>query len=197
MAKDLVVVSVHGRDYIDRCLESLGDRYEVWPVDTGVSYQMGAVMAAYYAKGLDGILFIQDSMVALQPDYLEPFKAIMPKRGCVAWALFDETYGGGAEWKAKVRKAGPPQYDLEFYPDGGIFGPIFYTRQSVLDELWELALLPPTPSSKAEDQLTERFWLWAFREAGMEVRSLYPEWNKAKMERGEFPPFAKVWANRQ
>ena len=194
---DLVVVSAHGTDYIDRCLESLGDQYPVRVVFTEGGYQMTAVLSAYEESDADTFLFVQDSMTALQPDYLEPFRDKMPDSGCVAWTLFEEKFGGGREWQDKVRERGRPQYDLEYYPDGGIFGPVFYTNRASLDEIVEKGLLPPTPTNKEQDQLNERFWLWAFYQAGMTVRALCGGWDPVGMGRGLYPPFSKTFANRQ
>jgi hypothetical protein len=205
---DLVVIAAHGNEHIGPCLASLGDRYPILVVDTaspepivvpeGVqlhrmrysTYQTGAYLWAYEEVEADNYLFLQDSLRALQPDYVEPFRAGQPERGCAAWAIYFSKSTINLDF-------GQHWYSPPCNPTFGIFGSIFYTNRSSLDELAARQLLPPVPRRKIHDMQNEWMWSWAFHEAGMEVRTIGGEWNHEYMMAGKFPIFSKQWANRQ
>lgn len=190
MIEALVVIAKYGDDYIDACLESLGDKYPIKVMDTTAGgHPTGAYLRAYKQYPAESYFFMQDSMIALQKDYLEPFRKLMPDEGAVAWAYFDMKFDDNEQ-----RELFDRHYSGEL-AKRGIFGPIFYTNRKSLDKLERLGLLPPIPINKIEAQGTERMWAQAFKNADMEVRA-FQNRNREKMRRGSFPVFRKVFGGR-
>lgn len=192
MLQNLVVVAAYDKQFIDSCLKSLGNKYPVLVMDTSSGgHPTGAYLRAYQEHPAKHYLFIQDSMVALVPNYVEPFAALMPKRGAVAWGLFKQGFDTGEQdtWAHTL-------YEGE-YPGVGIFGPIFYTSRESLQELDKKGLLPPVPRNKAEAQTCERLWSWAFYNAGMKLESVGGWWDDGCMKNGTYPVFQKTFAGRK
>jgi hypothetical protein len=216
MLDDLVVIAMHGDEHIDKCLDSIGNKYPVLIVDTHSSasdvkrvqlknntlfnvkyhympykcYMTGALMYAYENYPAKNYFLMQDSMEAMQTNFLDPFKAIQPDRGAVAWCTFDDGFDNDQQ------KAWAQYYYSGEYPVNGIFGSVIYVKKSSLDELADRQLLPPVARNKNQDQGNERLWAWAFKEAGMEVTSVGGKWDVGKMQSGEFPVFKKQWVGR-
>lgn len=192
----LIVVACHGPDWIGQCLKSLRDHtrvHNILAVDTSGTTDHGADVAldgghptgayrwAYENTSADEFLFIQDSMTCLE-DPLPWFLDQAPSLGAVAWAKFPIQWdGGGQRETVEFRYPGVS-------PGFGIFGPIFYTTRTALNEL----KLPEVPTTRLEAQGSEREWAYAFTAAGLEVAG--PEWNSDQMTR--WGPFRKVFAAR-
>ncbi len=189
-SRDIVVVAAFDNTYIDSCLESLGDRYQVVVMDTSSGgHPSGAYVRAYREHPADNYLFIQDSMRAITDDVMAPFREKMPELGAVAWGhfgLFFDTQEQ-AEWVDSQYSCPMPEY--------GIFGPVFYTNRASMELLDSKGLFPKTPENKLQAQGTERAWAFAFKQADLPVESL-GFWDKGRMERGEHQPFSKVWGGR-
>jgi hypothetical protein len=184
----VTVVAKHGNEYYPACRESLGHLYLVATVERG-NYPTGAYLDAYNElTQFDNFLFIQDSMVALVPDYVAWFREQMPELGAVAWGKFAFGFDNSAQREQLERKYQGP------VPEFGLFGPIFFTNRASLDLLKEKDLLPPVPTNKLEAQGSERAWAMAFHAAGLPLMG--PTWDKLLMEQG-LGPFKKTFANRQ
>lgn len=210
MRRNLIVIATNnGATYLPKCLESLGTKHPILVVDTGSTdqaslelvqqqplyallergYTTGAYLHAYKYFPARHYLFMQDSMVSLVPDALDPFKDL-DSGGAVAWATFDMGFDTPAhETWAKSLYTGQ-------YPSKGIFGPIFYTSRSALNRLDKAGLLPPVPKDKLEAQTCERLWSWAFNNAGLPVACVGGDWKYTDMMDGRFPIFQKEWAGR-
>lgn len=190
MLEDLVVVAKYNNDHIEECLRSLGNTYQVKVIDTsGGGYSSGAYIRAFYDYPAKNYFFMQDSMTALQPDYLEPFKQKMPALGCVAWGTFGFGYDDSRQraWVESQYSGSQPEY--------GIFGPVFFTNYQSLNLLAKKGLLPLIPDNKLEAQGTERAWAWAFKQAGLPIETIR-YWDKGSMQHGTYPIFRKVFAGR-
>jgi hypothetical protein len=198
----LIVVAAHGPRFAAQCRESLGSAAPVCVVDTGSGavpladclipggHPTGAYLHAYEHHPADAYLFIQDSMVATTPDFLDHFAAQMPPLGAVAWGVF------GLAWDSEEQRCWvADQFPGRQEPPTGIFGPVFYTNRATLDRLRDEGLLPRIPITKIQAQGSERAWGWAFHAAGLPV--VGPPWDFYRMQDGSFPPFKKVWADRQ
>lgn len=190
----LVVIAAHGPDYVDRCVASLGD-VEHLVVSTDPDgqapgqYCTGAYLWAYRNTDADEFIFIQDSMTA-NADPWPWFRQRMPGPiGAVAWGLFSLCWADPeqAEWT------------YSHYPDTrlgyGIFGPIFYTNRATLDLLHERNVVPPTPTSRWEEQGNERGWALAFAAAGVPLAG--EVWSHAGLVAATCGPFHKVWGGRE
>lgn len=193
MVEDLVVIASHGEKHIDKCRESLGDNYPVKVVtsDDTDGYTTGKYLHAYRNFPAKYYFFMQDSMEALQKDFLEPFKREMPDRGAVAWALFPMM------WDSLVQMQSGYKLYSSAMPSHGIFGPIFYISRESLDELDKKHLLPPIPQDKIEAQASERYWAWALQEAGMPIVGTEWRFDTKAMESGEYGIFKKFWQDRK
>lgn len=208
MLENLVVIASHGQDHIRDCLDSLGDKYEILVVTSPgekirsyghvravelpfQGYTTGKYLWAYWNYPAKNFFFMQDSMQALQKDYLAPFIKQQPTRGAVAWAKFPLMFDDPHQIQWATYCYG------ENLPTHGIFGPIFYTNRQSLDELRDKQLLPPTPMNKPQAQGTERLWAMAFHNAGMPV--LGPHWgfDTEAMETGTWGTFTKTWVDRK
>lgn len=191
--EDLVVVAAHGTDHIDKCLKSLGKKYPIKVVnsDDAEGYTTGKYLHAYRNFPAKNFFFMQDSMEALQKDFLEPFKREIPDRGAVAWALFPMMWDSLSQMESGYKLYSSPM------PSHGIFGPIFYISRKSLEELEKKNLLPPVPKDKTEAQASERYWAWALQEAEMPI--VGPEWrfDTKSMESGEYGIFKKLWKDRK
>lgn len=191
MLQNLIVIAKHGDQYIDGCLESLGAKYPIQVIDTkDGGHPTGAYLKAYREYPAKNYLFIQDSMQALQADYLEPFIEKMPEHGAVAWGLFPMAFDSReqVDWVES-------HYD-GVAPEFGIFGPIFYTSRDSLKTLEDRGLLPPIPKDKLQAQGTERMWAWAFQNAELPVESVGGIWSPDAMSNGAYPPFRKIFGGR-
>lgn len=185
----LVVIAKFDDRYIDRCLASLGDKYPIKIIDTSSGgHPTGAYIKAYKEYPAKNYLFMQDSMFALQPDYVEPFAS--QDADVVAWTLFRQGFDTAEQ------EAWATEYYKSDYPGVGIFGPVFYTSRKVMQKLDEMNLLPPIPKNKAEAQTTERMWSWAVYKAGLTLGSAAGFWDKDRMITGTFPIFRKIFGNR-
>lgn len=187
---NLVVVAAYDKQYIDGCLESLGDKYPVVVMDTsGGGHPTGAYIRAFKEHPAKNYFFMQDSMKAKQPDFLEPFIERLPGNDAVAWAIFKQSFDTATQedWAKQFYKGE--------YPGIGIFGPIFYTSRDTLKKLEKLNLLPPIPTNKAEAQSTERMWSWSLFEAGMKL-AMIDWWDDTKLRDGSFPIFTKTFGGR-
>lgn len=192
MLEDLVVVAKYNDDFLDG-IASLGDRYPVVVMDTsGGGHPTGAYIRAYREHPAQNYLFIQDSMFAKQPDYLDEFKSrLRPGIGAVAWALFRQGFDN-----AEMEKWAKSFFGND-YPGIGIFGPVFYTSRQNLRKLEQNNWFPPIPTNKLEAQTTERMWSWAFYKAGFKLDSVGGWWDRENMINGTFPVFRKVFADRK
>jgi len=191
MIENLVVVASHGKEHIDKCRESLGDQYEVLVLDEDMmpfpGYTTGKYLWAYWNYPAKNYLFIQDSMEALSDeDYIMPF---WEKGSPCAWVVFSMFWDS-----PKQKELGTHYFEGE-PPEQGIFGPVFYVSRKHLDILRDKQLLPPIPVNKEQAQASERFWAWAFANAGIEVKALHP-FSKDSMQTG-LTPFKKTFADRQ
>lgn len=188
MVNDLVVVASYGGEHLGDCLKSLGTKYQVWVADEKcpVGYSGKYLWAYWKFPEVKNFMFMQDSMVATEGDYLEEFK----KEGSpCAWAHFNMA------WDTPRQKELGHHYFEGEPPPLGIFGPVFYVSREHLDTLRDKKLLPPIPVNKEQAQGTERYWAWAFHAAGIEVKSLHP-FSKTALESG-LKPFKKTFADRQ
>lgn len=191
MLQDLVIIAKHGNTHIDGCLQSLGNKYPIEVIDTAAGgHPTGAYLKAINQFKAKNYFFMQDSMYALQKDYLEPFKKICPDKGAVAWGFFDFSYDD-----TRQREWLEAQYSGQ-HPRLGIFGPVFYASRASLLRLKRLNLLPLVPTNKLEAQGTERAWAWAFTLADIPVVAIRM-WDKEMMKNGSYPIFRKEFANRQ
>jgi hypothetical protein len=209
MLQNLVVIAANGTNYIHRCLDSLGDKYPILVVDTFSDepiqidrpnvevcrmpfkgYGSGAYLWAYWHYEAENYLFLQDTLVAKEPDYLKYFIENQPERGACAWALFSMSVDDDAQSQF-IR------YCYTTMPEFGLFGPIFYISRASLDELRDKKLLPPTPMKKEHDMACERMWAMAFAQAGMELKSAAGIYDAGRMSEGQFPIFQKDFPNRQ
>lgn len=186
-----IVVAAYDDRFIDACLRSLGDKYPVIVVDTSKGgHPTGAYINTFQNFDHENYLFIQDSMISLVDDCVEPFAKLMPERGAVAWCVFKQGFDTAAQedWARTFYKGE--------YPGIGIFGPVFYTNATTLRELQKRNLLPPIPRNKAEAQTTERMWAWSLYEANMKLASVGGIWDNTKMIDGSYPVFKKTFAGR-
>ncbi len=191
LLENIVVVAAYDKQFIDGCLASLGNKYKVVVMDTsGGGYPTGAYIRAFKEYPAKNYLFIQDTMLAKQPDYLQPFIDKKPRKGAVAWCLFhmDFDTSDQKDYAHSLYAENPPDY--------GIFGPVFYVSRKCLEELEYRGLLPPVPRDKLEAQTSERLWAWALKNAGMELTSVCGLWDHDAMARGDYPVFKKVFAGR-
>jgi hypothetical protein len=209
MPVNLVVVAAHGQEFLDECLDSLGDENRILVVDTHSSnkltvpdranielmrmpfagYTTGAYLWAYWNRPAVNYLFIQDSMRAKDKGYLRPFIDNLPERGVAAWAYFNFGFDDD----------GQRDYAHFIYSEDaekGIFAPVFYISKTALDELSLKELLPPVPTNKNQAMASERLWPMAFKAADMPVEFVSGEWSAPKMESGEFDIFTKIFAGR-
>lgn len=214
MIENLVVVASHGNKHLSACLQSLGSKYVVLPIDTCSDnpdkslvrlpfkgFTTGAYLWAYWHYPAKNYFFMQDSMEALEEDYLKPFQELQPERGAVAWATFEEGFDseGQKQWADYIHNSDQGSITRETqyeYPHQGIFGPVFYINRSSLDELRDRCLLPPTPTTKLQAQGCERLWGWSLHKAGMELNAVGGRWDAGKMQSGEFGTFKKSFGDR-
>jgi hypothetical protein len=218
MHDNLVVIAAHGSEYINECLDKLGNKYPILIVDTFskkpleiesrfdvwnlsivrlpyMGFTTGAYLWAYWHFPAKNYFFMQDSMFYHEedPDYLAPFIERLPNRGLVSWASFNQGWDDDRQYEwAKYL------YEGEYIEEKswGVWGPVFYISRESLDELRDKQLLPPTPMNKVQAQGCERLWGWAIKNAKMEHRSLCGQWDAFKMQDGEFPFFTKKFAAR-
>lgn len=191
MLQNLVVIAAYDKQFIEGCLESLGSKYKVVVMDTSQGgHPTGAYIRAFRQYPAKNYLFMQDSMLAKQFDYLQPFIDKKPHKGAAAWCLFHMSFDTAQqeEWAWSLYAEDPPEY--------GIFGPIFYMSRKDLLDLENRGLLPPIPTNKLEAQTTERMWAWALKNAGMELTSVCGMWDHDAIARGDYPVFKKVFAGR-
>ncbi len=189
--ENIVVIAAYDDRYIDACLASLGTKYRGVVIDTSKGgYTTGAYIEAYREYEADNYFFMQDTMFAKQPDYLQPFIDKKPEHGAVAWCLFHMSFDTSHQEERTREIYGD---DL---PDYGIFGPVFYVSRKDMETLDEKGLLPPIPRNKLEAQTTERMWACAFKNAGMEVTSVGGLWDHDAMARGDYMVFGKTFAGR-
>lgn len=203
----VVVATNNGIEFLPKCIESLG---ECLVVDTGstdkesleyvrslpdygetTGYSHGAFMWAFKNRPAKHYLFLQDSMVAKDKDFLRYFQELMPEKGAVAWALFNWVYDGNEQ-----REWVESQYGTSI-PPHGIFGPIFFTSHRTLNSIRNKGLIPKTPTNKEEAQGSERAWAFAFHNAGLPIESVGGMWDKTGMQNGSYPLFIKTFADRR
>jgi hypothetical protein len=192
MLQNLVVVAAYDKEYIQGCLDSLGKKHKVVVIDTSKGgYPTWGYIRAFRRYKAHNYLFIQDTMLAKDADYLQSFIDKRPRNGAVAWCLFHMGFDSGdqTDYAHSLYAENPPEY--------GIFGPVFYISRKALLELEYKGLLPPKPTNKMEAQTSERLWAWALQNAGMELTSVGGLWDHDAMQRGDYPVFKKVFANRK
>lgn len=216
----VVVASNNGKEHLESFLAANDGRYPVLIVDTGTTdsdcldylraidnprvsvtrtpyrgYDSGAYLWSFWHYPARFYLFLHDSLIPTQPDYVQPFIDRMPPLGAVAWTNFN--YGdwdspeqrNAIEYMFPVGELGPPPC--------GIFGPIFLTNHLTLEHLSLRGLMPTIPTHKDMAQGMERGWAICFHRAGLPVCVIRPGHDRAAMQAGQYPVFTKRLPNRR
>lgn len=195
--RDVVVIAAHGDDYVQRCVDSLGDVPHVVvrtdpDGEAPGQYPTGAYLWAHRHVDADAFLFIHDSMVAYE-DPRPWFRDQMPGSfGAVGWGLFSIPYHGFvSDEQAKWVYAQYPSTTVT----RGIFGSIFYTTRATLDFMKASDALPVIPRSKWQDQGLERVWAFAFDVVGAPLVGRV--WTHNELVAADCYPLRKVYGGRQ
>jgi len=215
----VVVVSTHGGTDLLRRSLPLMTKWPVVVVDTGAmvpsvwelcdefdnvahlttpykGYDTGAYLWAYWNVRAKNYLFMQDSCIPREADFVEQFAKKMPgEQGAVGWSSFTmECWDSDIQRFATAWMYG----ESSKWPAKGIFGPIFYTTHKTLFHMHVNGLLPMPPVHKQQQQAMERAWAILFHRAGVRVNFLVndemPRGND--MAEGRYPALTKVFRVR-
>ena len=101
-------------------------------------------------------MFLQDSLEIKQPNWLDNFRDKFSEKidnAIVPWLVFDGGYDN-QEQRDFIQNS----LSCSDTCGWGVFGPIFYTRRSILDLMESQNLLNVKPSNKNEQMGMERGW---------------------------------------
>ena len=153
-------------------------------------YSWGAFLWAYWHYVAQNYLLLQDSLEVNDPNFLLAFRDKCPPRGIAAWThfLFGFDFDNERLWSESMFGVVSPKY--------GVFGPIFYTHKTTLDELTEKGLLFPYPVNKEGLMACERILSVVLEKAGMENIAVTDQWPLGKMKDSNYGLFKKTFVNR-
>jgi hypothetical protein len=226
--EDLIIIATHnGYEHLDVLLQSLeSGTYNIIVVDTGSTnpahldylrekvwaygnvmdvmrtpmkgYAQGAYLWAYWNYPAKNYLFLQDSLIAIEDDVLQPFKEKISRpegsvvgEYAVGWASFNFEFDPGLQEAAMRYMYG------DHIPPYGIFGPIFYTSRKTLETLENAGCLPAYPTHANGAQGLERAWAMVFKRANIPVSFIHNLPNVTLTASGLFGPFRKVFLKRK
>lgn len=139
-------------NYLNTLDSSLNIKVETCPYN---GYDTGAYLWAYRTFPAEEYMFLQDSIKIKDSNWFNEFRNKWTEDcGLVSWLVFDGMYDN-SEQELFIKSA-VGSSDTRGW---GVFGPIFYTKKYVLDQLEEKELLVNCiPKNKNEQMGMERGW---------------------------------------
>lgn len=154
-------------------------------------YDTGAYIWAFKNFKAPSYMCMHDSLRIKCEGWLAPFEdRAKPGIGIVAWQQFGPRYDNDKQIAFVEKHLGSHEMS-----NGGIFGPIFYITQDVVDIFDERGYLAAIPTDKNEQMGMERGWSAACHGAGLECISVHP-YNRQAMYQDEFPDMQKFFPRR-
>jgi hypothetical protein len=181
-------------------LQTLVDKYPLDLTVTQTPYagrDIGAIVWAFRNFPADDYIFLHDSMIVKESNWLEVFRAQMPddKLGVVAWQLFNyPSYNCRATSDWVQEKLG-----CNDFKGFGIIGPTFYTTYKTYQILEAKNQLNAIPTNKDQQVAMELGWAAICHNAEIPLIGLYQhkldlDWQKHL--NGEYPLFKKFLGGR-
>ena len=172
----VVETGASSRDYLDylRVLSTMDWSFPLKVLSTPyVGYDTGAYLHAYREYPAEQtMLFCHDSMEVKRPGTMTAFHSRLLNHGagCVPWLVFRlNSYENEEQWNFVNQFE--PDPSIHPKPGFGIFGPIFYTTRTTLQQL-PFTQSGIYPTNKNQQEAMERGWAATFDRAGVPMVSL-------------------------
>jgi hypothetical protein len=169
-----------------------------WPFELEVSktpykgYDSGAYIHAYRNYEAASYLFLQDSVLIKDKNWLEAFESrISFGVGCVPWLGFP------MQWNSQEQIDWvEDKFKTLDWPPTGVFGPMFMATREALNDLEKRGYLDNIPSCKTEQMAMERAWPIAFTLSGWGIRPVECAFDEVLLENDMYSCLTKRFAWR-
>ncbi|HEY3783181.1 MAG TPA: hypothetical protein VGL56_19045 [Fimbriimonadaceae bacterium] len=184
------------------CAESLqllsAIAQQSWPFELEVSktpyrgYDTGAYIHAFRNYEAETYLFLQDSVLIKNENWLEAFESrISHGVGCVPWLGFPMQWNSQEQIDWVMEKFETPDW-----PPLGVFGPMFMATRTALNDLESRGYLENIPNCKMEQMAMERAWAVAFTISGWGIRPVECAFSEPMLKNDMYKDLTKRFAWR-
>lgn len=178
----LLVSTDPSKIFLINYLQELEKKYDLikYFVPNNISFDSGAYINAYFNYIDEYYIFLQDSVIVNDTNWLNQFKKLRSPNNLNAWITFDMPrwdYQNQKDWVLSKFS------NNIIHPHQGIFGPIFQISRQLLDKMNDMYnLLNFIPDTKINAMGMERGWAYLSANTNSSINNIEGEYSNIIFE---------------